>query len=91
MGYLGAASDPANGDMRPVFGVANSTTTDGNGSYTLNNVAPGTYTVTASATGYTPQSAQVSVTAGATTQQNFTLAPQTGTIAGTVAGRRSWP
>jgi phosphatidylinositol-3-phosphatase len=83
LGFLGAASDPANGDLRTLVGVAKSATTDGTGSYTLNNVAPGTYTVTASATGYTPQSAQVSVTAGATTTQNFTLAPQTGTITGT--------
>jgi phosphatidylinositol-3-phosphatase len=83
LGYLGAASDPANGDLRTLVGVAKSATTDGTGSYTINNVAPGTYTVTASATGYTPQSAQVSVSAGATTTQNFTLAPQTGTIAGT--------
>ena len=40
-----------------------SATTNGTGAYTLTNVVPGTYSVTASATGHTSQSAQVSVTA----------------------------
>jgi phosphatidylinositol-3-phosphatase len=75
LGYLGAASDPANGDLHALFGVGNSITTNGSGGYTMTNVAPGTYTVTASATGHTSQSAQVSVTAGGTTTQNFVLVP----------------
>jgi phosphatidylinositol-3-phosphatase len=75
LGYLGAASDPMNGDLLALFGVANNTTTNGSGVYTLSNVAPGTYTVTASDTGYTSGSASVSVAAGATTTQNFALMP----------------
>jgi phosphatidylinositol-3-phosphatase len=65
-------------------GAGGSITSNGSG-YTLNNVPPGTYTVTASATGYTAQSAPtVTVTAGATTNQNFALVPQPGTISGKV-------
>jgi hypothetical protein len=50
-----------------------STTTSASGQYTLGNVTPGTYTVTASASGYASQSAQVTVTSGTTTTQNFAL------------------
>jgi phosphatidylinositol-3-phosphatase len=65
-------------------GAGGSITSNGSG-YTLNNVASGTYTVTASATGYATQSAPtVTVTAGATTIQNFALVPQLGTISGKV-------
>jgi phosphatidylinositol-3-phosphatase len=66
-------------------GTGGSITSNGSG-YTLNNVAPGTYTVTASATGYATQSAPtVTVTAGATTTQNFALVPLPGTISGKVS------
>jgi hypothetical protein len=64
-----------------------STTTDGNGNYTLAAIAAGTYTVTASAAGFTNgSSSNVSVTAGSTTTQNFSLVanPTTGTLSGTV-------
>ncbi len=58
-------------------GAGGSTTTNSSGVYTLSNVAPATYTVTASDTGYTTQSASsVTVTSGATTTQNFALVPQ---------------
>jgi hypothetical protein len=50
-----------------------STTTNPSGVYTLSNVVPGTYTVTASATGYMSGSASVPVTAGTSTTQNFAL------------------
>ena len=61
------------------------TTTASDGTYTLANVAPGTYTVTASDTGYVTQSpTNVLVSSGATTTQNFALAPNPGTISGTV-------
>jgi galactose oxidase-like protein/carboxypeptidase family protein/glyoxal oxidase-like protein/Kelch motif protein len=58
-----------------------STTTDASGNYTLNNVAAGSYTVTASLTGYLSRSQSVTVTSGATTTANFQL-----TTAGIVAG-----
>ncbi len=48
------------------------TTTDANGGYQL-KVLPGSYTVVVSFVGRTPQKAQVSVTAGATAQQDFNL------------------
>jgi uncharacterized membrane protein len=50
-------------------------TTDANGFYQM-TLAAGTYNVTASASGYTSQTASgVVVSAGATTTQNFALAP----------------
>jgi hypothetical protein len=61
------------------------TTTAGNGTYTLSNVAPGSYQVTASATAYVTQSAtNVVVATGATTTQNFALVPNPGSIGGKV-------
>jgi Phosphoesterase family/Carboxypeptidase regulatory-like domain len=61
-----------------------STTTNSSGAYTLSSVAPGTYTVTASAAGYTSQPASVIVTAGTAATQPFALAPLPATISGTV-------
>lgn len=65
-----------------------STTTNGSGFYQFTNVAPGTYSVTASATGHNSNTANgVSVTSGNTTTQNFALTasgPTTGTLQGTV-------
>ena len=77
LGFLGAAAGAADGDLLQLFSYTGSTTTDSNGGYTLSNVEPGTYTITCSAPGYTPQSMQISVTAGATTMQDFSLAPVT--------------
>ncbi|HEY6308038.1 MAG TPA: carboxypeptidase regulatory-like domain-containing protein [Candidatus Angelobacter sp.] len=64
-----------------------STTTNSSGNYTLSNVAPGTYTVTASATGYTSLSSTVSVTSGNTATLNFQLNPVPGNVPGTIKGR----
>ncbi len=50
-----------------------STTTAGNGTYTLSNIPPGTVSITASATGYQSSTQNVTVTANTTTTQNFTL------------------
>jgi hypothetical protein len=51
-----------------------STTTDGSGNYSFTGLAPATYSVTASKTGYvTSSAASVPVTAGATTTANFAL------------------
>jgi hypothetical protein len=71
---LGGAASPADGDLLPLFGNTGTTTTDGNGNYALNDVAPGQYLVTASAAGYVSESIQVTVTAGFTTTQDFGLA-----------------
>ncbi|MFQ3548583.1 MAG: carboxypeptidase-like regulatory domain-containing protein [Armatimonadota bacterium] len=62
-----------------------STTTNSSGEYTLSNVAPGTYDVTASKSGYVSSTnSGVVVNPGASTTSNFTLTAQTGTITGTV-------
>ncbi len=62
--------------------------TDLNGNYTI-SVAPGTYTVTATAAGYNAASASgVLVTSGATTAKNFALTPTAVQIVnGTITGR----
>jgi hypothetical protein len=58
-----------------VSGTSLSATTDASGNYTIGGVAPGTYTVTASASGFLDQAQTVSVTAGATATLNFSLSP----------------
>jgi hypothetical protein len=56
-----------------------STTTNASGDYTIAALAPATYSVTASKSGYTASSpASVTVTAGNTSTQNFALVPVAG-------------
>lgn len=100
---VGGSSGPQTGTMagvvrdtasQPVAGVTvatdrggNSTLTADDGSYTLDNVVPGTYTVTAAKGGYTAETQEgVGVSAGTTTLVDFTLTaiPGNGTLAGTV-------
>lgn len=50
-------------------------TTDSNGNYTISDVPPGTYTVTASAAGYQSASQTVTVQEGQTSTANFALSP----------------
>jgi hypothetical protein len=50
-----------------------SATTNGSGQYTLANVPPGSYTVSAGAAGYAGQAQSVTVTAGATATASFAL------------------
>jgi len=52
-----------------------STTTDSSGAYSFSNVVPGTYSVTASQTGFTSQTSSVAVSAGATSTLDFHLSP----------------
>jgi hypothetical protein len=53
-----------------------STTTGSSGNYTISNVAPGTYSVTASKSGYQSQTKSgVQVSVGQTTTANFSLNP----------------
>src|SRR5216683_2522627 len=83
----GTVSDAST--TRPIAGATvsagtASAVTDANGAYTIAGLAPGTYTATATASGYTSQSASVTLTASTTTTQNFALAPNPGTITGTV-------
>jgi Domain of unknown function (DUF1929)/Carboxypeptidase regulatory-like domain/Glyoxal oxidase N-terminus len=60
-----------------------STTTSSTGTYTLASVAAGTYTVSASHTGYLTRSISVTVTGGQTTTANIAIATA-GKIAGTI-------
>jgi hypothetical protein len=62
-----------------------SATTSSNGGYSITAVPPGTYTATASATGHVNQVITgIKVTAGSNAIENFSLAPNTGGISGTV-------
>ena len=62
-----------------------STVTDGSGAYSFTGLAPGGYTVTASASNHTPSTAaSVTVTAGTTSTQDFALVATTGWITGRV-------
>jgi len=76
-----ATTAPISGATVTIVG-GDSTTTDGSGFYQFTNIAPDTYDVTASASGYNPDTANgVVVTAGNTTTQDFALtAAPTGTI-----------
>ena len=56
-------------------GTAGTATTGSGGSYTISNVAPSTYTCTASAPGYRAKSATVTVGSGATATANFAIRP----------------
>ena len=67
--------DPLGGATVQTTSGGYSTTTAADGSYTLNNVVAGTYSVVASKSGYQSQTNNnVSVTAGQTTTSNFQLA-----------------
>src|SRR5205823_4796574 len=69
-----STSSPINGAN--VTAGANSTTTNGSGFYQFTGIPVGTYSVSASAPGYTSNSvAGVNVTDGGTTTQNIALTP----------------
>jgi phosphatidylinositol-3-phosphatase len=63
-----------------------STTTDSSGNYTLSNVPAGSVSITASLTGFAAQTSSVTVSSGATSTLNFSLAP-TNSSPGTISGR----
>ena len=54
-------------------GSAGSATTSSTGTYSITNVPPGTYTCTASASGYKNQSQSVSVSSGTTSTRDFAM------------------
>lgn len=69
-----------------------STTTGSQGTYTIPDVAVGTYSVTASKTGYTSQTLNsVTVTKDQVTAADFTLPPLPGTITGSVQSSLGGP
>jgi len=61
-----------------------STTTDADGHYSIANVPPDDYTVTASKPSYQSESTSATAVSGETTTVNIMLTPLPGTIAGTV-------
>ncbi len=54
-------------------GTGGAATTASDGSYTISNVTPGSYSCTATATGYRSKRQSVTVSSGATTTANFAL------------------
>jgi hypothetical protein len=86
----GTVTDASNGTALSGATVSysgGSTSTDTSGNYSLTNVAPATYTVTASKTGYSNKSQSVTVTSGANTAANFQLIAGTSGGAGTISGK----
>lgn len=63
-----------------------SATTNISGAYTINSVPAGNRTATVTANGYTSQQKQATVTGGATTVVDFSLAPSSSGGAGTIKG-----
>jgi acid phosphatase len=64
-----------------------STTTDSTGSYTFTSVPAGTYSVTASHSGYVNQTNSVTVSPATTSTLNFQLTAASTTNPGTISGR----
>jgi len=80
-------------DGSPIVGATVSdgtrtTTTDVTGKYTISNVPPGTYQVTASKSGYYSSSLTVTVLSGGNTVVNFSLSEVPGAITGTVTSAK---
>lgn len=70
----GAVTGPSGGITGATVSVAGKTATAGSGgTYSMADVAAGTYTMTVSATGYTTWSGSVTVSAGTTTTTNITM------------------
>ena len=68
-----------------VSGAGQTATTDSSGTYTLNNLPAGQVQLTASATGFSPASQTVTITAGTTiTAAPFVLTSNTGGVTGVV-------
>lgn len=66
-----------------------STTTDNNGAYSFSNVPAGSYTLTASASGYSSQSSSTTVNSGAVSTLEFQLTPSSTGGNGAITGRVS--
>lgn len=75
-------SSPISGATVQIASLSRSTTTDGSGNYSLIDIPDGSYTLAASASGYTGGSTGITVTADLT--QNFALAVLTATVTGTI-------
>jgi formylglycine-generating enzyme required for sulfatase activity len=72
-----SSSAPVSGASIVTSPPSSAVLTDTSGKYSISSVNPGTYTVTASRTGYTSGSVNVTVTAGGTTTGSISLIPGT--------------
>lgn len=85
---------PINGASVTLFSGSSFVTnvqTDATGNYTLSNLAPGSYTVTVSASTYETATQGAQVSSLATTTLNFSLSSQPGTISGTITDQSLQP
>jgi len=86
----GTISGPGgNGATVTLTGTSNATTTaDASGNYSFANLANGSYTITATKSGYTfsPGALNVTVNGANLTAQNFTSVAQTYSLSGTISG-----
>ncbi|HEX9562482.1 MAG TPA: carboxypeptidase regulatory-like domain-containing protein [Gemmatimonadaceae bacterium] len=80
-GIMGVVTDASNG--APIAGATvttvpatSSVTTNAQGAYTIQNVPPGTYTVTATRSGYSPGSGPATVLPGQTATRDISLSTQ---------------
>ncbi|MCF6137924.1 carboxypeptidase regulatory-like domain-containing protein [Pseudalkalibacillus berkeleyi] len=81
-------SNPISGALVEIFSnniLIASTSTGGNGSYTINNLTPGAYTVSVSKENFGTETVGASVLANEITTANVTLTPNPGILTGTVS------
>jgi hypothetical protein len=79
-----ASNQPVSGATVTVAGTNLSTTSGGDGSYTLSNVPAGSQTLNVTKSGFRSATAQVTVTAGQSVTQDISLTSGAGTVTGTV-------
>lgn len=82
--YDAATKQPINKALVVTDPATSSVTTDINGKFTISNINPGNYKVTASRQGYTNSIVNVNVTAGKTSNADINLMPEFGAIQGVI-------
>ncbi len=86
---IGVVTDGKTGNVLSGASIATnpsttSVTSGADGSFSIPSIAAGTYSVTASKSGYVSSIQDIAVGGGATATANFALSPATGTISGVV-------
>ncbi|MED4051937.1 carboxypeptidase regulatory-like domain-containing protein [Priestia megaterium] len=71
--------------------ITTTVTTNTQGQYTIPNITPGQYSLTASSSNFQSQSRGVTINSGQTTVSNFTLIPSPGTVIGTITSSAGTP
>ncbi|WP_303984580.1 carboxypeptidase regulatory-like domain-containing protein, partial [Niallia circulans] len=69
--------------------VVGTTLTNSDGSYVFNNIAPGNYTLVATASNFQTATQGVNVTSNQTSTTNFQLSPNPGTLSGSVTNSQT--